>query len=245
MKLQEVFDQLSYGELSQIAIGNGGMGTIQAADYPKLVAHVNLGLTTLYKRFNLKVKRFTVNLQPGVLTYNLNSMYCTSNSKSRAPVKYIDDTEAPFKDDLLKVEYVFAESGFEFAVNNPVDIYSINTPSQRVLTVPADIVAKRDYLNDELKTDTLEVVFRANHPKLNAEDIEPEDVDLELPETHLDALLLFIAARVHTPIGIGGEDNTGNTYYAKFEAACQELENQNLQVDKGAQYNRLEKNGWV
>lgn len=245
MKLKEIFDQLTYGELSQLSIGGGAAGMIRPEDYPRMVAHVNLGLMALYKRFNLKQKQFTINLQQGQLTYQLNSQFCASNSRSRAPVKYIDDTANPFKDDLLKVEHVFAESGFEFSVNNAVDIYSMNTPTQRTLVVPADIVAKKDYLLEELKTDTLDVMFRAAHAKLSMEDVEPEDIELELPETHVEALLLYVAARVHTPAGIGETESTGNNYFAKYEMACQQLENQNLQIDQGAQYNKLERNGWV
>jgi hypothetical protein len=245
MKLKEIFDQLAYGELSQISIGGGAAGAVRAEDYPKLVAHVNLGLTALYKRFNLKKSQFKLVLQPGVTMYALNSKFATTNTRSREAVKFINDATMPFRDDLLKVENVFASTGYEFSVNNPVDSFSMNTPSQRMLVVPADIVAMADWLPDEMKTSTLNVVFRANHPKLEAEDVEPEDLELELPDTHLEALLLFVAARVHTPIGIGAEDNTGNLYMQKYEMACQELENKNLQIDQGAQYDRLQKGGWV
>jgi hypothetical protein len=245
MRLKEIFDQLTYGELSQISIGGGAAGAIREEDYPKMVAHVNLGLMALYKRFNLKEGRFIINLQDGLTSYQLNSQYCTTNTRSRAPLKYINDAAYPFKDNLLKVEHVFASGGFEFNVNNPVDVYSMTTPTQRVLVVPADIVAKKDTLLEEMKTDTLEVVYRAGHPKLSMEDIEPEDIELELPETHVDALLLYVAARVHTPAGIGETESTGNNYYAKYELACQQLEDQDYQVDKGAQYNKIERNGWV
>lgn len=245
MKLKEIFDQLTYGELSQLSIGGGAAGQIRVEDYPRMVNHVNLGLTAVYKRFNLKQKRFTINLQPGQTLYNLSSKYCMANRRSREPVRYIDDTANPFVDDLLKVEQVFSDSGYEFNVNNPVDMLSMNTPVQRQLVVPADIVAKKDYLPEEMRTDTLDVVFRANHAKLSAEDVEPEDIELEIPETHVEALLLFIAARVHTPAGIGESESTGNNYYAKYELACQQLEDQGLQIDKGAQYNRLQKGGWV
>jgi hypothetical protein len=247
MKLIEVFDQLSYGELSQISVNGGPAGQIRAEDYAKLVGHVNLGLTALYKRFNLKQKSFIIELQQGLFTYQLSSAYCKSNTKSRQQLKYIDDVAWPFKDDLLKVERVFAESGFEFAVNNPVDVLSMKTPTQRVLTVPEDIVAKLDYLNDEMKTDTLKVEFRANHEKILTDDgeIDAEEVELELPETHLEPLLFFIASRVHLPAGLGAEDNTGNMFYARYEQACIDLENQNFQIDKGAQYDRIERNGWV
>ena len=245
MKLQEVFDQLSSGELSQISIGGGSAGVVRPEDYAKLVGHVNLGLTAIYKRFNLKQKSFIIQLQQGLYTYQLNSQYCQSNARSRAPLKYISDLAWPYKDDLLKVERVFAESGFEFAVNNPVDPLSMKTPTQKVLVVPEDIVAKLDYLNDEMKTDTLKVEFRANHEKLSTEDVEPEDTELELPDTHLEPLLFYIASRVHMPAGLGAEDNTGNMFYARYEQACLDLENQNFQIDKGAQYNRIERGGWV
>jgi hypothetical protein len=245
MKLKEIFDQLTYGELSQISIGGGAAGTVRAEDYPKLVAHVNLGLTALYKRFNLKRGQFKLVLQPGVTMYALNRKFAVTNTRSREAVKFINDTGMPFRDDLLKVESVLSDTGYEFGVNNPVDPLSMNTPSQRMLVVPADVVARADWLADEMKTSSLTVFFRANHPKLEAEDVEPEDLEIDLPETHLEALLLFIASRVHTPIGIGGEDNTGNTYFQKYELACQELENKNLQIDTGAQYDRLQKGGWV
>lgn len=42
MNLKEIFDQLTYGELSQISIGGGAAGQIRPEDYAKLVAHTNL-----------------------------------------------------------------------------------------------------------------------------------------------------------------------------------------------------------
>lgn len=248
MNLKEIFDQLTYGELSQISIGGGTAGEIRIADYPKVIAHVNLGLVAIYKRFNLKEGSILLDLQPNVYRYDLDSKHAVSNRYVRTATKFIIDTATlPFKDDILKIEHVFGDTGFEFSVNNPVDVLSMTTPSQRVLVVPKDIVDQPDTLVDELKTEKLRIVYRAAHPKIVIEDgeIDPEETFLELPETHLEPLLFFVASRVHTPAGIGGEDNTGNLYYQKYEIACQELENQNLQIDKGAQYNRLEKSGWV
>lgn len=245
MKLKEIFDQLTYGELSQVSIGGGASGAIRPEDYPKIVAHVNLGLTALYKRFTLKKGEFKLVLQPGVLAYALSSKFATTNTRSREAVKYINDAAMPFRDDLLKVETVQSATGYDFSLNNVADMFSMRTPMQRMLVVPADIVAQADWLLDDMKTSYLQVGYRANHPKLEAEDIEPEDLEIELPDTHLEALLLFVAARVHTPIGIGGEDNTGNVYMQKYEMACQELEAKNLQIDEGTQYDRLPNNGWV
>ena len=53
MKLKEVFDQLTYGELSQLSIGGQAQGEITEENYARVVAHVNLGLSAIYKRFHL------------------------------------------------------------------------------------------------------------------------------------------------------------------------------------------------
>jgi len=50
---------------------------------------------------------------------------------------------------------------------------------------------------------------------------------------------------VHNPIGMTNEFHAGNTYYSKYLAACQELENQNLQTDRTGGNTRAQRNGWV
>jgi len=68
---------------------------------------------------------------------------------------------------------------------------------------------------------------------------------VQLPDSHLEALLFFVASRVNNPIGMTNEFNAGNSYAAKFEAACQALEEQGLQVDQDSQNTRLHRGGWV
>lgn len=248
MKLKEIFDQLTYGELSQISIGGGAAGQIRPADYAKMTAHVNLGLAALYKRFNLKQGQLTLQLQPGQTRYVLSNKYAVSARTSREPVRYIKDSSAlPFLDDVNKVEVIHSDTGYEYALNNAVDTLSITTPSSKVLVVPAPIVASDDTCPEELWTKNLVITYRAAAVKVgNAEgDFDPEEVEVELPDTHLEPLLLFVASRVHTPAGIGNEDNTGNMYWQKYELSCQQLEQSNFQIDTGSQYNRLEKGGWV
>jgi hypothetical protein len=248
MKLQEVFDQLTHGELSQLSIGGNEAGVISPANYNRLVPHVNLGLTQLYKRFPLKEGRLKLELQDNRTVYPIHSKYAVSSRSSREPVRYIKDSlAAPFKDDIHKIEKVVATSGYEFSLNDESDEYSMFTPSATVLRISLDVVEQVMDLPDELKTTQVEVVYRANHPLIIADgaDLEPDLIELELPYTHLEPLLLFIASRVHTPTGMTNEANLGNTYAAKYEAACQLLENKGLQVDQGSQNSRLYRNGWV
>lgn len=248
MNLQEVFDQLTHGELSQLSIGGNEAGIINPANYNRLVPHVNLGLTQLYKRFPLKEGRLTLELQSDRTVYPIHSKYAVSSRSSREPVRYIKDSLAvPFKDDIHKIEKVLTSSGYEFSLNDEGEEYSLFTPSATVLRVPLDVVDQVLDLPDELKTTLVEVVYRANHPLIIADgaDLEPDVIELELPYSHLEPLLLFIASRVHTPTGMTNEANLGNTYATKYEAACQLLETVNLRVDQGGQADRLHRNGWV
>jgi hypothetical protein len=248
MKLKEIFDQLTYGELSQLAIGGGDNGAIRVQDYNRILAHVNLGLTALYKRFPLKEGRVKILLQAGMTNYPIVSNYALTNPRTRFSPKFIQDSAAsPFKDGIHKIEKVFTDSGFEMSLNDEADPYSVFTPTATMLRVPSLVVAKSLDLPAELQTTGLELVYRANHPILVTDDgdLEPEEVEVELPYSHLEPLLLFIASRVHTPTGMTNETNMGNNYYAKYEAACQQIELTNLKVDSNSQPDRIARNGWV
>ena len=238
MKLSEVFSQLTYGELSQLNLGGAAAGSIDVGNYPQVVAHVNLGLLALYKRFHLKEGRLNFTLKSGVSYYPLDT---------EEDVRFVQNKgEEEFADDILKVERVLTAAGYELGLNDLEDVYACTTPSDKMLRVPLAIAAQGMDLPSQLKTPTLTVVYRAQHPMLVVTAaFNPAKVVVELPYTHLEALLLYVASRVHNPIGMTNEFHAGNSYAAKFEQACQQLELQNLRVDQGSQSNRLQRNGWV
>ena len=220
MKLSEVFYHLSYGELSQLGLGGLAYEETPEANYPKLISHINLGLTSLYKRFFLKEGQLEFELSSEGNVYDLQ------------------------RDDIHKIERILTAEGYELGLNDESDVYSCITPSLQSVRVPWAIVLRDVQLPDALKTSALQVVYRANHPIIT--DVsDPESYLLELPYSHMEALLYFIASRVHNPIGMINEFHSGNSYYAKYEAECQRLEQQNIQVDRGQQSTRLERNGWM
>lgn len=223
MNLKEVFDQLTFGELSQLAIGGNDNGAIAPKNYDRMVAHTNLALSAIYKRFNLKEGRLTLDLQTDQFSYTLTA------------------------EDLNKIERVYGQTGYEFSLNDEADPYSMFTPTAKVLRVPEIVVNGAVNMPDEIKTEELELVYRAAHPKIVPDGtyLDPEEIQLELPDTHLEALLLFIAGRVHTPTGMSNETNMGNTYAAKYEQECMRLEQLNLRVDQFSQPDRIARNGWV
>jgi len=242
MKLSEVFSQLAYGELSQMGVINDTGDGLLPSKYGQMVAHVNMGLTALYKRFLLKEAKVSVTLVPGKSTYPLVSTTDTL---------FVVSQDSPvFLDNIHKIERVYTDTGIELALNDDYEAYSCKTPSMNTLQVPYDIVNKVVGLPAELLTDSVQVVYRANHPKLVyvstvEAPYDPSTVTLELPDSHLEPLLLYVASRVNNPVGMTNEFHAGNSYYAKYEKACQELETTNIRIDQGRQNSKLVSNGWV
>ena len=72
MYIKDIFEQLTVGELSNLALGGGDNGAVKVADYPKVLAHINLGLLNLYTRFHLKNGYTTIKLVPQVYQYHLS-----------------------------------------------------------------------------------------------------------------------------------------------------------------------------
>lgn len=238
MTLQDIFDQLSYGELSQVFIGEGGPAAegIPEAKRKAVLAHVRLGLTELHKRFLLRERTLTVDLIDGKQVYVLDSRYAESNTASNEAQKYIKDAGDPFQDDLFRVERVYDADGSEIPLNELDNASSIRTTSYNTLLLP-----------DALDTASLKVVYRADHAPMKAIYAESAafKIPIYLPATHLRALLLFVASRVHTPIGMVSEFHDGNNYMAQFEAEIQQLKDLNYQITSDNSDSRFEDRGFV
>lgn len=220
MKLSEIFNHLTYGELSQLSLGGTVNGEIPEAKYLALISSINLGLTALHTRFYLKEGQLKFVVSGKGATYDLE------------------------RDDILKIEQVFTEERHELGVNDYTDPYTCLTPTLRSLTIPEVMVTKGPDLPEELITDVLRVVYRANHPVIPY-DLDPGLYEVVLPYSHLQALLYFVASRHHNPIGMINEFHSGNSWAAKYEMECTRLELKNIQIDQGQSSARLLKGGWV
>lgn len=222
MKLSEIFTQLTHGELSQVSLGGAAAGSISEVNYGLVVSHINLALTALHKRFTLKEGRQLITLVPGIYTY-------------------------PLANDVLKVISVFTVEGTPVGLNDEGNTLACSTPSASLLRVPVAIVDSPSTVHPLLQTTALEVVFRQNHPMIEVGDfgIDPTQVEVDLPYTHLEPLLLYVAARVHAPGDLSGQPITSNSYLSRYEVSCREIENQGLQVEQGGQHDRLRRTGWI
>lgn len=244
MTLQDIFDQLTYGELAQVYLGGNQVGEVEPKYYKTLVNHINVGLNMLYKRFPLKEGMLVLVLQPKTYTYHLKQDFAENYLKSIEDIQYIKDTEdEPFINDIIKIERVITEKGDELFINNRADSNSIITKDFTTIKVPKELV---DGIKDKPKK--LTIYYKADHPRIEYKEkrFNPKTVNIELPYSFLEPLLYYVASRVHNPIGMAEEMHAGNNYYSKYEKACQRLEMLNLANDTHDQTNtRLFNKGWV
>lgn len=250
MKLSQVFDQLTSGEMSQVFLGGREVGGVREQDYHQVGNHVLLGLTALYKRFNLKQNQLVIKLEPGKYVYPLLQKYAVNDKYSKIPVvnrHIVDSMSDLFKGDVIKVAKVDTEDGCTLALGQEWDKYSITLNQMDSIRVPKAIVDGSSDLPDYLKTDTLTVYYQANHPNYVplAGFYDPELTQIELPDTHLQALLYYVASRVHNPVGMSAEFNAGNNWFSRYELECKALENSGNYVDNASQHDRVRRNGWA
>jgi len=238
MKLSEVFNQLAHGELTQLALVDDTTGTIKTSKYPVIVSNVNLAMAALHKRFNMKEGRLSFYLETGRLTYPLSTA---------EDVNFFEGNgDEEFTDNILKIERVYTDTGYELGLNDESDSYSCSTPTATTLRLSPLLAAQSTDLPSQLLTKSLTVVYRANPTPIKYTDsFNPARVDIELPYSHLEPLLFFVASRIHNPIGMTNEFHAGNNYAAKYEKACLQLEESNIQTDQGSQSTKLIRNGWV
>jgi hypothetical protein len=225
MLLSEIYQQLLAGELSQTKMAETGFENLSDADTVKLANHVNFALTALYKRFALKQRELAFPLEADTQTYELDLV------------------------DLLKIEKVIAvDTDYEFPLNRDDNEYSLYTPQLNVVKVPLRVANQDPLLPADLITATMRVVYRANHPRIVTSEgyVDSEAVTLELPESHMYALCLYVAARMNLPLGTGQfEGFASHNSFTKFEAECQRLETEGLAIDHDSQNIKLYERGFA
>jgi len=234
MLLSDLFEQLTNGELSQLEMGGvDGIG-IEPCDYNRVIPHINLGMTELYKRFPIRRQEVIIQQYDQIQKYKLDSRYAQTNTDSEEPIKYVMDSKyEPFTDNVLKIERIFNEDGQELYNCERDEYWSVNLPAYNVIQVPYPE-----------KENNLSITYRADHDKIKIPGLNPATTHIEVPPSLLEPLLLFIAARVYSNLS-SLEGNEGNNYMAKFEASCRKITELNLIPNDNTKNIKLDENGWV
>lgn len=234
MKLREIFTQLTHGEMAQYFMGGVDTAGIHDERFAEVIPHINLGLTNLYTRFPLKVQEVVIEQYDQIQTYYLDRRFAQTNGDSAEPIKYImDSAYEPFVDNVLKIEQVINEDGREFFMNNRDEYWSVHTPAYNAVQVPFPA-----------RENQMIVIYRAGPEMIPLEAVDPELYDVALPQTLLEALLLFIAARVFSTRDTD-EHHEGKAFMKKYEDACARYEIAGISQKDDTPNTKLEKAGWV
>jgi len=236
MQLNELFDQLQYGELSQMSMGgfDSAIG-IAECDYPKIVAHVNLGLIELYKRFTVKSNKVVIQQYSDIQTYILDSKYSINAPAIPGAQQYILDTvEDPFTDDILRITRVKDEANTELFLNDEHEDESVFTPTYKSLLISVP--------NDTSKTT---IHYRATPTKIDAQGLNIFSTEILLPDSLIEPLCLFIASRVFSNLNADGGIAEGNSYLQRFEISCKRIIKENLLNVSNITNEKLDCRGWA
>lgn len=237
MKLSEVFEMLQYGELANVSI-SGNIDEevgIRVEDYPLLISHINLALTDLHTKFNLKEKEVVIQQYENLPYYELDSKYAVTNTDSNVEIKYIvDSVYSPFIDDVLRINAAFDECGQELPINDENQCSSIFLNSYKRIQVP--------YPNPE---NAIWLTYRANHEKLSMS--SPDlNADVNIPAYCVEALLSYVASRVHSQRTSQESQGLSVNLMAKYQMICAQIEEKNVLHNSPSNTNfKLGERGWV
>lgn len=239
ISMGEVVNMLTDCELAQLLYVDMDTREINQASLPSLVRTINLGILELHKRFLLKKGSVEVILDPDRHRYYLRQSHLL-NAKGDLP-KYLVGEDLASPRSILKVEEVYDQYGKELKLNSD-PFYGVSTPA-------ADILEVSDHILLHSGANKLKLVFRmAPKNQILCSDFT-EEVDclkVDIPYTHLQALIWFVASRCHSSKGF--QENTASefiSYGNKFEQECVALDALNFRVDQQGGNDRLKRQGWA
>lgn len=234
MTLQDLFDRLAQGELTNLPMAK--TGSIDPSANAKLTNYTNQGLLKLYTRYILKEGDLLLQLHRHITFYHLlprfSTSYMPTGTSDDELVRYIwDSPTEPFVDEIVKVLAVFNDCGEPIPLNDDAQPYSVFTPQARLLQVPNP---------DEGKA--LSIHFQQRHTVLQG---ELSDV-IELPDVLEEALTSFVAYKAFSHMNSADSNQKAQEYLASFNAICSEVVDRDLVNSSISQSNsRFHRGGWI
>lgn len=237
MNVLELFRKLSFGELSNIAIGNDGDGTIKDGAKAKIIMHANTGLERLYSRFILSEKSLLLTCLSHVATYHLHPIHALSQAseENTNDIYLVDSPDDPFIGDVVRVIEAWDNTQQPMPINKANNPRSIFTPKFDTVQVPVPMLDQVIALN-----------YQAYHPQLLDEGDGFEEQEILLPRFLESALTSFIGHKVYADLGTQEAMGRSQALLNTFEALCRDAEEKDLVSNSRSTGGTLfEQNGWI
>jgi hypothetical protein len=213
--VEDLFKRLSYGPLSNLAIGVEGAGSIEASKRPKMISYLNEALLRLHSRFVLIEDELIIKQNEAITTYRISSKFAIANPDAD-PLAFIQDSIAnPYQDDLIKILAVYNATGCKLPLNDVDRCDSVFTPQPNVLQVPKPIQDER-----------LHLIYQARLPEIPLDNDLSAEIDL--PPVLNEALMSYISYKVFSHMN--GQEHLlkASEYLTSFNNSCSEVEEMDL-----------------
>lgn len=218
MNLNDLFQDLALGELSNMAMSENG--TIIPDKRINITNYANEGMLALCSRFILIERTMLIEMREAKTNYHLlrryaMSQYSEDNPPDRFDLPYIfDSVGEPFEEDVIKILSVYNSFGQRIPLNDLNDPLSVFSPQSTVLQVPYPIPAQ-----------ALTLEYQAKHRKLDHCDC---DMEIELPEVLHRALKAYIASKAYMHMNTQEMTAKGQEHSLTYEAICLEVVEKDL-----------------
>ena len=233
--LGDIFTDLTVGELNQFAV-TGGIDApvgITPKDYPMLINAINLGLTDLHSKLNLREREVAINTHDELSYYTLDSKYSVLNTDPTV-FKYIQDSvDYPFLNDVIQIRAVWDECGEKVPMNDDNSNCGVYLVNYRTIQYP----------NPQTGV-SIVVTYQANHPRISTD--AGLDTEVMIPEYLRELLYAFVVNRVLMRSQGADAVNVAAFYKSKYDMGLSDVRRYNLlNIQDNTMSNRFYKNGWL
>lgn len=221
MRLSTLFSQLETSELNQLSCIDPVTGKIKPEKYKDIVSVMNQGMIDLHTRFKLKIGTVTVPIDADTAEYDLAKI----DPYVRARFLQLHDV----RDEHDRVLPTGGYGG-----------HHINFITSMKMVVPENL--RRVYPIRQVV-----VQYRAMPAAIgNCDcDVDPEFDEVDLPQPYVWALCLYIASRLHTPVGLQDGTYRVNAFLGLYNAECTRLKDENVELDYQQDMGHLRRGGWA
>ena len=217
MLLNNLYSMLSYGELSNLAIGMDGTGQISEEGKPRIVNYANDGLIRLYSEFLIREKEVMILMYKEITFYHMITRFAVNageeeNLESRRYL--LDLPEEPFENDVLKVLTVYSSTKQRLPLNDAEQAGSVFTPQPTILQVPFPVEGA-----------ALTVSYQASHPVL---DVTVPGGRIDLPDVLNGALTAWIAYKVFSHMNTLESTSKAKEHLEIYQAIVEQTKQMDL-----------------
>ncbi|MBO6277648.1 MAG: hypothetical protein J6N20_09490 [Pseudomonas sp.] len=221
MRLSTLFSQMETTELNQLSCVDTVTKKIKPEKYQAVVDVMNQGLVDLNTRFKFQIGKVEVPISRDIGEYDLT--------------KFDNQIRGRF----MQIHDVKDECGVPIQVNTFTD-RGVNFRSALIMEVP-------EYMRTVHPLRLVTVQYRALPKKIGDcfGDIDPELIEVDLPVMYIWALCLYVASRLHTPVGLQDGTYRTNAFLGLYNAECNRLEEVGMDLESVVDSNQFRSGGWA